>query len=278
MRYRPLTNHLIIRIHKAEQSQRKEKMGSIYLHANYIWMTRNCQSGEIVSAHPGLFDVFPQARIGATAIIHHFVESVKEKHFLYEDADYNYYTMPFTQVPGKANALYGVYLDGVLTPHPDYIFLESKKALQSKLSISEGGGLFVVTENLSRSDIEEKMVSLTQQIQNRAKAKMNDDRRKEILKRESEIDRLSQKINSRYIDYYTVASINPITNNNIRSAFGFGINPGERVCCSNFACLTEVEFNDKLYIMGLTKYLHFPEYWATASAANFTQELLQPIN
>ena len=278
MRHIPMPNHLIVRIRKAEQTEKREKDGAIHLHANYIWMTRNCQSGEIFAVHPGINNVFPEARPGTTAIIHHFVESIREKHFLYEDQDFNYYTMPFVQVPGKANALYGVFVNNNIIPHPDYIFLDSKKLQQSKLTIGEDNGLFVVTKSLSRSDIEHKMVGLTQQIQNRAKAKMTEERRRDILRREAEIDELSQKINSRYIDYYTVAAINPETNKHIESAFGLQILPGESVCCSNFACLTEVEFNGNTYIMGLTKYLHFPAYWAKANAAIFMEELTQPTD
>src|ERR1700749_1621609 len=95
MSLRPHKAYFLVKINKQEQKDRVEKTDSgIYLAPNYVWLTRCMQNAEIVAIGDFAHKSFPEARVGDTLIIHHFIEGDDEtptEYLVDSDETYNYY-------------------------------------------------------------------------------------------------------------------------------------------------------------------------------------------
>src|ERR1035437_8362497 len=93
MTLRAMPNYFIVKIEIEKQKERKEKIGSLYIHASYTFMRRNMQQGEIVAIGSIVATQFPQAKVGDTLIFHHFVEGSESGggNFIFEENGDNYY-------------------------------------------------------------------------------------------------------------------------------------------------------------------------------------------
>jgi len=107
------------------------------------------------------------------------------------------------------------------------------------------------------------MAKINAEIQSLTKSKMTEQLKKGIQEKENELASISNDINKKCVEFYTVAAINPDFNEEIELSFGHKLEPGDKVGVLNIACQTTVTFNDIEYIVALTKHIHCTHKWAT---------------
>lgn len=252
MEFLPLPTYFIVKINKKQQQERKEKIGSLYLHFNEVQMQRNMQHGEIVAIGSEAGKALPQAKIGDTLIFHHFVEgSHKDKsNFIISDNDYNYYNVTTSEFNGHRNETYGVYNGQEIIPHPDFIFIEAEPE-KEKLSMDEYiekstkkvGSLYVFTNwEESREDKEAKATRLKEEIKSLSKSSMNDQIKRGIEEKEYEAAKVTSSLNEAIYKKYKVCYHNP------------KMKSKEFVYALSRTALTHIDFMDKRYIVMQSKY------------------------
>lgn len=69
---------ILVRIDKAAQLQKREKVGNIYISPMFAYMAHNLQYGEIVQIGEKAQRNYPDAAIGDIAIFHHLIEGSNE--------------------------------------------------------------------------------------------------------------------------------------------------------------------------------------------------------
>jgi co-chaperonin GroES (HSP10) len=237
-----------------------------------VYMTRGMQCGRIVAVGDRAADIFPEAQIGQTLLVHHFVESDEKSNCVDSDEQYNYYVVTCTYHNGQNNQTYGVFDGEKIIPHPDYLFLEAPPSLPAltpdeylddQLQESKAG-LFVFKQwKLDREAIVERIKELKGQIDQLTKPGMRMTREVSVAvrEREQEMDRLSQQLNQKKMEIYTVAAINPDFAAEILSQTFFPVNPGDKVFMLNIACETKMEFNNKEYIVAKCQHFCAPYNW-----------------
>ena len=243
----PFSPNIIIKVPKKEEQEKREKIGNIYLHPSFVWMTRNTQCGVIVSISPDAQKEFPFAKVGDMLLCHHFVQashSIKEneKRFLvYEDDTYFYYNVTAKEWNGQNNQSYAIYDGEKIIPHKDYVFLE-KPLPQAKLKVE---GIEIPDYKVTDEDIFAKLEIIKSDIMNLTKSRMTPDIKLAIQAKEREQSNLSKSIHEKKYLPYTLAYSNP----------SLGIENGTTVMCMNLAARTTLSFLDKEYLMCPVKYV-----------------------
>lgn len=225
-----ISPNFIVRVPKDEQSKRREMDNGLYLHPNFVWMTRNMQCGEIVSISNDAKVEMPEAEVGDVLLLHHFVErsySTKgdnKKFLIHEDEDYNYYNVCSKEWNGNNNQCYGVSKSDTIIPHQQYIFLEPE--VENK----EGW-------HQTKEDVYAKLEDIKNRIMNLAKNGMTEEKATEITKMEKEQYNLNLSLQKKeYLPYKVVGS-------------------DEVVWILNIAAQTKISFLDKEYIVAERKYV-----------------------
>ena len=257
-----MPDYIIIRISKQEQKDRKFKIGSLYIPEQLIYMTRNCQAGEVVEIGEAAKELLPGIEVGHVLIVHHFLESTSKSYFIDSDNIYNYYTCPCMET--NMNLTYGYYNGETIIPHPDHVFLNAEKRAAKPMTPDEyiesaiaktDGGLFVFKGwEETREDKEAKMERL--KAENQELAKTGPDRpdvKKAIEEREAQLNKLSKEINSKKLLPYKVEFAHPV----MSERFGKQITKGDILYCANFACQTKMEFQKVEYIVAKSEHVHF---------------------
>jgi hypothetical protein len=285
MRLLQRRNFVIVKIDKKKQSERKEKQGSLFIVTDNGSEARNLQCGEIVELGANLEHLFPQAKIGDTAILHWFVESKEKDNKVFEDETFNYYLLTATECNGRVNELYGVWDGEQIIASPEYIFLEIPHQPKSASTPDEyievatkktEGGLFVFDEwHETRYDKEEKMAKINMEIQSLAKTRMSEQLKLGIKSKEEELAAISADINKKCVEFYTVAAINPLVNEEVFFSFGHFIEDGDKVGLLNIAAQTTLTFMDKEYIIAMTSHVWCTQIWAKEAVANHRSFLMK---
>lgn len=78
--YRVNKQYILVRIDKAAQKKKREKVGNIYLPVNFTYMAYNLQYGEILQIGATAAKNYPDAKVGDIAIFHHHIEGSYEDH------------------------------------------------------------------------------------------------------------------------------------------------------------------------------------------------------
>lgn len=287
----PRAPYFFIKINKNIQKDRKEKIGSLYVHPDYVFMKRNMQCGEIVAIGTKAHEYFPQAKVGDVLICHHFVEASEKSYLIDSDDNFNYYMVQGMELPGERNTTYAVWNGTEIIPNKDYIFLESEQVttdlpdleVQSNLS-GEGswkvttpmtvsaGGLFI-PKKVKKS--REELTSIMQQNLTRIKQLSNSQSRmnREVIAeiKRLEVDNLilSKEINRKEYEPYKVSFINPDIQDEICDITGDRVDKGSTIYFLNIAAQTKVEFLGKEYIIAENKYIGAPEQWLLDSLRSF---------
>lgn len=262
---KPMPPYFVVRIEKEQQKNKKEKIGSLYFPTQFTFMQRGLQNGEIVAIGSLAHKEFPQAKIGDTLIVHHFLEGKKdekgyEKFLIHTDATYKYYVVTAVDHNGQKNMTYGVWDGEKITTHKEYILLEKDRPVDTisidehidKTTIKSSGGLLIFKEwNTSRLQMEERMKELQNQVKELSKSTMTDSVKKGIEEKEAEMNKISQVINSKRYTPYTIAAFNP----ELHEWFDTEIEVGETIYMQNNACNTTVEIFGKEYIIAKTDYI-----------------------
>lgn len=217
----PLSPNFLIKVPKQEEENKREKDGSIYLHPNYVWMTRNTQCGFIEGISGEAAKQLPEAKEGDILLIHHFVqrsnssEGDNDKFLVMQDEEYKYYNVTSKEVPGQNNMTYGVYRDGEIIPHPQYVFLEKE--------IDNKDGWYQTPD-----EIFEKIEHIKKGIEILSRNKQTSELLMEVKKREAEMTKLSMSLQAKEYLPYKIAFANK----------ALGIPNGTTVFCLNIACQT----------------------------------------
>lgn len=277
----PMPAYFLIRIPRKQQKDKREKIGSIFIPFNHVHMTREFQSGEIVSIGHDAHVDFPQAKIGHELIVHHFVsgkETENEdggRYHIYTDENYNYYTVTSSSFNGRANECYGIYDGEKIITHPEYIFLEVEKpptddfpdGLTNMPTMKTKSGLFLFKKwGLTRKEITEKNKVIKERINSLANiGAMTDEIRFEIEKLEGEMTENSKQGNKREYRPYVIAASNQIIND----WFGYQIKNGDVVYCLNIAAETTIEHLGKQYRVVKIGYISFPHAYLRKAIDKF---------
>lgn len=291
----PMPPYFYIRINKEQQKDRKEKIGSLYIPPDYVYMKRNMQCGEILAIGSKAREYFPQAKVCDVLIMHHIVENHEKSFFIDSDENFNYYMVQGFEVPGERNVTYGVWNGTEIIPNKDYMFLEVEKIesdlsdleVQSNLA-GEGswkvnipmmvskGGLFIPKEiKKSREELTEAMKKNMERIKQLSnnKHRMTSDVISEIHKLEAENVSISKQINKKEEIPQKIAFINPDMKELVMEMFKVDLNIGDVIYILNIACQTHVEFLGKEYIVAENKYLGAPEKWILNSVKSFQKAI-----
>jgi hypothetical protein len=267
---KPMPAYFVVRIPRDKQKERKDKIGSIYLHPNYVYMTRNMQCGEIVSIGRDAQQIFPEAQVGQTLLFHHFVEGFNNDFLVDTDDDYGYFVVTACSHNGQNNQAYGVWTGKEIIPNQDYIFLSpvpppevptTGQHLNHNLATSEGGIVVFQDWKDSKGSKMAKMAELKKEIEHLCKSKMTDQIKKVIEMKEAEAAAIRKEVFKQRFELYIVEAINPLFNMEVAKIFGTWVLVGEKVYMLNIACETIVEFNKKEFIVAKTQHMGMPLKW-----------------
>lgn len=249
----PLPHYFIVKINKEEQKKRKEKIGSLYVHASHTFMQRNMQCGEIVGIGSVAHKNFAEPEIGQTLIFHHFIEgeNSKKSNFIYSDETYNYYNVTASQFNGHRCEAYGVWNGSEIIPHPDFVFIEPEvktKEISATEFIEQNttqvGSLILFTNwEESRESKEERAGRITTEIKEASKGKnLSDSTKMGLLEKQNEAEKITESLNKQQYSKYKVAYINPKYKSN-GSVYALSV-----------AAQTPIEFMNKEYLIVNYKY------------------------
>lgn len=233
-----LSSYILIKVPKAEEIKRREMDRSLYLHPNYVYMTRNTQCGVIESISKEAKREFPEATEGDMLLFHHFVQrshSTKgdnDKFLVTEDEENRYYKVPSKEWGGHNNMAYGILRDGKIIPHSQYVFLE--KEIENKEGWYE-----------TPDEVYEKIANIKTGIENLSKTKFTPDIILEIKKREGEMMQLNLSLQTKEYLPYKIAFANK----------ALGLDAGSIVFALNIACQNITEWAGISYRVVDTKYI-----------------------
>jgi hypothetical protein len=231
-------------------------------------MMYNMQAGEIMAIGSKAREYFPEAQVGQTLLVHHFVEGeseseAKEDHLVHQDDEYNYYVVACYDFHRKGNETYGAWDGEKIIPNKDYIFLEvpmpkepvtADDYINSAIQKTSGGILTFSKWNESRESKAQKMQRLKSEIESLSRSGISKPHiARGIQEKERELESLSLDINSRQYEPHTIAAFN----SSLQEEFfpEADIRTGSTVFMLNIATQTQIEFNNKKYIVAKTSYI-----------------------
>lgn len=264
MQFKPLNNYFIIKIAKDIQKERQEKIGSIYLHPYYVYMTRGCQAAEIVAIGEKAAEYFPEAKIGDVALLHHFSEGKKDNkgrpfYLITEDENSNYYGIKGVNSDGDRNMVFAIWDGTELIPNKDHVILEKEKEPESDLleysmpmMLSQGGLIIPKPRKKTRTELIAQMTVNKKKIFQLSTERLLQLKhvKEEIRKLEAENDQLSRQVNHRQYEPYKVLFFNP----ELSEALPL-IEKGSYVYTLNIASQYIIEFMGIEYIVVSVDYI-----------------------
>lgn len=264
---RPAARYILIRINKSEQKDKKERLGAIILAPDHTFMQYNMQCGEIIGIGERAERAFPEAKVGFTAIFHHFVEGesdqeATENYLVDSDETYNYYVITPCEVPGKNVDIYGVWDGEKIIPHPSYIFLSPDPKLKvpdtpdeyinSAIKKTEGG-IFVFSDwKETYEEKTSKMEKIKEQIKNLSINLNLPGVRETVFRLEEEMEVMSRELNKVTCSPYLIEYAPSI----VSEWFDRKVDAGDQLFIKNIFALTHVDFKDKKYRIASTKEIH----------------------
>lgn len=292
--FQPMPPYFLVRIPLKEQQERLEKIGNIYLHPSYIFMTRGMQCGEIVAIGQDTGNYFPEAKVGNILMFNHLIEGKRDDkrqrfYFIHDDEHYNYYAVQGVAGNGERNMSYAVWDGSKIIPCRDYIFLEvdrldeqgseqvefNVRGVNYKptvgFAVSKGGLLTTMERKKTREEIRVIMKNNMNRMRYLSNFIQNPDAIKEIEKLQYENAKYSTEINTRRYEPKTVHAVNDDFNEGVEESFGTKITPGETVFMLNIACDYKIEFNKKEYIVAETQYFASTEKWLNNSIVKYKE-------
>lgn len=241
MQLRPFSPNFLIKVPKQEEIDKRERVGEVYLHPSFVWMTRNTQCGIIHNISKEAHLQLPDAKVGDILITHHFVQgshSINESgmdFLVHEDDTYNYYNVVAKEGYGKNNQSYAVYNGKEIIPHKQYVFLE--KEFPKEIVEDE----YIETPD----DVQSKLESIKAEIMSLAKTRNNPEIAIAIQKKEREQLEMGKKMHKKEYIKVKVAYANPLS----------GLKNGSIVYALTLGCATIVEFNNVEYRIAELKYI-----------------------
>jgi len=238
MQLQPLSPNILVKVPKKTEVEMREMKNGIYLHPNFVWMTRNTQCGEIVALSNKSKKEIPEAKVGDILLFHHFIQRSNSlrgdnnKFLAAEDDDYKFYNVNAIEWNGNNNNTYGVWNGTEIIPHKDYVFLE--KPIEDTEAWHQ-----------SNEKIYEKMEAIKLDVQRLAKNKMTDELMQVMKSKEKEMQQMTMSMQKKEYLQYKIAYANP----------SLGIPNGTYIYAINIACQCVIEFGEKEYIIAESKYM-----------------------
>lgn len=256
---KPMPPYFLIRIKRADQKAKREKVGIIHISPKETFMVYNVQHGEIIGVGNKAAEYFPEAKIGYTLICHHFVQDAsdheaKVDHLVHQDETYNYYVVTAYEVPGKKNETFGVWDGEKIIPNKDYVFLEPEKPaitwetpddyINSAMQKTQSGLLIFNEWKDTKETKIQRMQKLKAEIGSLCKTGMsNPTARQMVVNKEAELEKLSADINTVKFEPFTVVA----APDRLSRGFGFKINPGRVIYIMSDAAQMGIEVMGKNY-------------------------------
>lgn len=254
MQLKPMPHYFIIKINIEEQKQRREKIGSLYVHTSHVFMVRNMQQGEVVTIGHVAAKQFPEVEIGSTILIHHFVEgdSSDKSNLIHTDGTFNYYNVTASNFNGHRNETYGILKDNEIIPHPDFVFAEipcKAKEISAEEFIEKNtkqvGSLILFTNwEEKREDKEAKATQLTEEIKRQSQGKsMSESTKHGLEEKQLEAEKLTASINKQKYIPLKLAFAHP------------SLKAKEEIYSLNIGSGMELEVEGKTYFVISSKYV-----------------------
>jgi hypothetical protein len=263
--------YFIVKIPIVDQRDRKEKIGSIYIAPSYVFMTRNMQSGIIVSIGSRVKEAFPEAKEGDLLIFHHFIED--DESLIASDAEFNYYAVPGVDIKitqdgaektKTPNRVYGIWDGERIIPHKEYVFLKKEEPANERLPLNEfinesiessKGGLLVFKEwRTTTAEKVEKMERLKKDVGTLSHGGAHNAHIAGLIReKEAEMQSISATLNQKRYLPYLVAYANPLVSQWCDTTIG----DNDILYMFNLGCQTEVEFNKTNFIVAKSEYIAF---------------------
>jgi len=255
MQLKPLPPYFIVKINIEKQKERKEKIGSLYVHYAHTHMQRNLQEGEIVAIGSKAATQFTEATIGDTLIIHHFVEGseTEKSNFIYSDGTFNYYNVTASEYNGHRNECYGKWEGEEIIPHPEFVFIEPEEKVKEitadefidKNTKQVGSLLLFSNWTDTRESLEEKAAQITTEIKNQSQGKsMSDSTKMGLEEKQKEAEKITASLNKKEYKPYKVAFAHPY----------FTFKEKKNIYALSMAAQLELEVRGKNYIVMQAKY------------------------
>lgn len=265
MHLKPNKNYFLVRILKAEQRERKDKIGSIVIPPALVFQTRNMQCGEIIGVGENCKKYFPEAQVGHILIFHHFVEH--DGRLVKSDENYNYYVVAgweWVTYQGEVNfnETYAIYDGEKIITHPDFIFLDVEppapsiplEETMSMLAEHKESGLQLFKEwRRTREDMQCSIDEGRKRIMSLSKSRMTPEIAREINKIEAEQAALGAEMHKKVYIPYNVAA----ENIEIAKTFDKKSIVNHTIFCMNRGCETRIEFMEKEYLICNKKFIGF---------------------
>lgn len=244
-----MSPYFVIKVPKSDEINKREKIGNIYIHPSFVWMTRNTQCGIIHDISKESSEQFKEAKVNDILITHHFTQGshssreTNKKFLVHDDELYNYYIVTSKETNGQNNQTYGVWDKEKITPHKEYVFLEYE---MPKVELKEENKT-IESINLEQTseDIILKLEAIKKDTEMLTKGKITPEIIRLVQSNENEQIRLSQKLHEKKYLPYKVAYSNTLSK----------YKSGDIVFCLNIAANTSLEFNGKEYRIIETKYI-----------------------
>lgn len=248
-----MPHYFMVRINIEEQKRCKERFSKdsvLYMPPSNIGNSRNMECGEIVQIGEWAKNIFEEAKIGDVLIFDWIIESGQDEtrlsFFLYSDEEYNYYAVNEPNIKG-------LYKDGIVIPHKNYIFLKNISAFPPSGELDEvsglhldktQSGLFVFTDyKETPQDIARKVEDLKLQINSLAKSRRTLQVQQAIDNLSKEMNGLNRKLQKKTLLPYKVAYSSKRVDRN----FGFKLKEDDILYCENWACRYITNFKNKDY-------------------------------
>lgn len=233
-----ISPNFIVKVPKAEENLKREMDGALYLHPNYVYMTRNTQCGIIEAISDAAKRQLPEAEIGDMLLMHHFVQRShsskgdNEKFVAMQDDECKFYNVTSKEWNGQNNMTYGVYKNNEIIPHRQFVFLEK-----------EAGN----KEGWHQTDDEvlEKIADIKRGIEILSRTRQTQEIMLEMKKREAEIMQLSASMQTKEYLPYKIAYANKY----------LGLSKGTMVYVLNIAANTIIDVLGTEYRVVDTKYI-----------------------
>lgn len=224
-----ISPNILIKVPKEEENNKREKIGDLFIHPSFVWMTRNTQNGIVVSISPEAKRQFPEVKENDILIVHHFVQNTyaakenRNSFLVHEDSEFNYYSVTSKMHDGQNNQTYGLWNGIEIIPHKEYVFLEKETGENNIWDEPD----YV---HQKQQDIKNQIYSLT-------KTRLTPEIISEVHKLEAEQMKLSTKLQKNEYLPYKIAYCNPSLN----------LESGSTVFALNIAAQTEIDFMNKSY-------------------------------
>jgi hypothetical protein len=224
--------HFIVRVPIIDEDMKRSNIDGFSLPPSLVFMSRNTQSGEIISIGNVAAKVFPHARVGDTLIYHHFVQGdLKEDagQLIDQDAEFKYYYVYPAEFNGSNNQVYAVYNGTDIITNGDYLLLEDEEAVVS--FVDENGLLVMHNWKEDTDTIQRRIDRIRQDVLSLNKTKLNRETKEAIEKMEAYQMDMAKKAHAKEILPYRVAHSNP----------SMMAQRGDIVWCFNMAAATKID-------------------------------------